>query len=400
MLKINRRSLWLLTAGSFYAFFIFGFADNLKGPTLPVLLRDLGFNYSQGGNISLAAYVGFLVATLVTGMLADAAGKKAVIYVAGIALLLGVAGYSTFSSFWLLAASIATLGLGLGAIELGGNSIIVDLHSQEKGRFLNLLATFHGLGSMIAPLYAAQLLLRGFSWRQVYQFSLALVAILPIYFLLNRYPRQEAPRNKGGSLKGLWRSAFGGPMVWFYLLIAAYVAAEIGIGTWIVEFLQKSKGQSVGASSLCLSLFFGAITVGRLAGSLIVERIGYLRIMLLAAAASLACIATGILGPAYLAFLLPFSGFFFSIMFPTATAAVTEVQQENMGTVLGLLFTFAGVGGMLGPWLIGQVSYVAGIRLGFGTLLVFCTLMIVSLLALLQARARHSPAGAGVDLPR
>ena len=46
---LSTRHIWLLTVGGFYAFFIFGFLDNLKGPTLPVLLRDLNFSYSQGG---------------------------------------------------------------------------------------------------------------------------------------------------------------------------------------------------------------------------------------------------------------------------------------------------------------------------------------------------------------
>jgi len=72
----NRKSLWLITAGAFFAFFLFGFTDNLKGPTLPAPLTDLHFSYAQGGTLLFAAYVGFLIATLFTGVLADLAGKK------------------------------------------------------------------------------------------------------------------------------------------------------------------------------------------------------------------------------------------------------------------------------------------------------------------------------------
>ena len=39
--SLSSAHLWLLTAGGFFAFFVFGFVDNLKGPTLPALLRDL-----------------------------------------------------------------------------------------------------------------------------------------------------------------------------------------------------------------------------------------------------------------------------------------------------------------------------------------------------------------------
>ena len=96
-----------------YAFFVFGFVDNLKGPTLPALLRDLDFSYGQGGTILFGAYLGFMVATLLTGVLADAAGIKVVLLVAGVRLTVGLAAFSLVSSFWLLAAALFVVGLGL-----------------------------------------------------------------------------------------------------------------------------------------------------------------------------------------------------------------------------------------------------------------------------------------------
>ena len=46
----------IITLGAFFSFFLFGFSDNLKGATLPVLLDDLSFNYAYGGTILLLAY--------------------------------------------------------------------------------------------------------------------------------------------------------------------------------------------------------------------------------------------------------------------------------------------------------------------------------------------------------
>jgi len=72
-------SVTLLTVVCFFAFFIFGFTDNLKGPTLPVILSELDFNYGIGGNILFGLYLGFLIATLITGILADRFGLKVVL---------------------------------------------------------------------------------------------------------------------------------------------------------------------------------------------------------------------------------------------------------------------------------------------------------------------------------
>lgn len=225
---------------------------------------------------------------------------------------------------------------------------------------------------MVAPLYAGVMLAADTSWRNIYQSALLVVLTLLVYFLLVKYPRSAGAESNKLDLKHLGRSAFSGEMILFYVVIAIYVAIEIGIGTWVVEFLQKAKAQSVMMSSLYLSLFFGAITAGRFIGSFLVERIGYLPSMLYASLAALGCVAIGTFSPTGLSFFLPLTGLFLSIIFPTATAAVSDLHQENVGTILGLLFTFAGVGGMLGPWLVGILSDWMGIQLGFSVILVFC----------------------------
>lgn len=385
----NRSTLIkFVTYGAFLSFFVFGFVDNLKGPTLPALLDDLNFSYASGGTIIMSAYLGFLIATLATGALSDVAGQKVVMFVACACLVVGIMAYSMASLFVVLMVAMAVIGLGLGSLEVGGNLIIVDLYHHGKGRYLNLLAFFHGVGSMVAPLYAGLMVAAGTSWRNIYQSALLVVLALFIYFLLVKYPRSASAGSNKLDLKHLGRSAFSGEMILFYVVIAIYVAIEIGIGAWVVEFLQKAKAQSVMMSSLYLSLFFGAITAGRFIGSFLVERMGYLPSMLYASLAALGCVAIGTFAPAELSFFLPLTGLFLSIIFPTATAAVSDLHQENVGTILGLLFTFAGVGGMFGPWLVGILSDWMGIQLGFGVILVFCIgmSMIFGLLLTKQKR--------------
>ena len=82
------------------------------------------------------------------------------------------------------------------------------------------------------------------------------------------------------------------------------------------------------------------------------------------------------------------AGFFLSIVFPTLTAAVSDLHKDNQASILGLLFTFAGVGGMLGPWLIGLAGDALGLDLGFGINLVYCVLFIAVILVLIK-ETRH-----------
>ncbi|MEW6406595.1 MAG: MFS transporter, partial [Chloroflexota bacterium] len=182
---------FILTAGCFLAFFIFGFTDNLKGPTLPAMLAELNIDYGVGGNILFGEYLGFLIATLITGLLADRFGLKLVLVLAGILLLLGVGGYSSFGTPLLLWASMTVIGLGLGAFELGPNALIVSLHPERKGLFLNLMSVLHGLGSMLAPLFASWLLRSNFTWRAAYRWDLLLIVLFILLSVFLRFPKTE-----------------------------------------------------------------------------------------------------------------------------------------------------------------------------------------------------------------
>jgi fucose permease len=290
--------------------------------------------------------------------------------------------FSLVSSFWLLAAALFIVGLGLGSIEVGGNSLIVELHSRARGRFLNLLAVFHGVGSFLAPLFAAQLLTGGFSWRQVYQFSILLAVGLLIFFVVVRYPQRSVPASQGVALGSFLAAGFSRRMSWYYLLVGVYVAAELGIAAWIVEYLQQVKGFSLTDASLYLSLFFAAIMIGRLAGSFIVERVGYLRALLTAAVGGLVCLSIGVFASPEMAVFIPLTGLFFSIIFPTTTASVSALYGENMSAILGVLFAFGGLGGALGPWAIGVTADAVGLQWGFALTIVFCLVMLVALLVL------------------
>jgi fucose permease len=99
---------------------------------------------------------------------------------------------------------------------------------------------------------------------------------------------------------------------------------------------------------------------------------------------SLVCIIAGLFGPKELSFLLPVTGFFFSIIFPTITAAVSDSYTENANTILGVLFTFAGLGGLIGPWLIAWGSDLFGLVFGFSIIILFIFILLVSVITLIK----------------
>ena len=376
-----KTTIFLVTAACFLSFFVFGFTDNLKGPTLPSMIQDLHIDYGTSGNIFFGEYFGFVVTSLIAGILADRFGLKVILILAGGLLATGVAGYSTFSNTMLLTVSLFSVGLGLGAIELGANATIVQIHPKKTGLYLNLMAVLHGLGSLIAPLFAGWLLGLNISWRIIYRWDILLIALFVLLFLFLQFPKSQE-QNNSIDFKNIPNFAFKGILPWFYAAIAFYVAAEIGVGSWLVTFLQETREQSILASNQNLSLFVGLLTLGRLIGGFIVHRLGYLRSILFASIASLICVLLGTFTTFTIFF--PITGLFFSIIFPTFTAAVSENLKENTNTILGVLFTFAGIGGLLGPWIIAWASDLFGLKVGFAFIGIFTALLIASVSILLK----------------
>ena len=394
--KPSKTTVFFLTAGCFLAFFVFGFTDNLKGPTLPPMLAELNFTYGTGGNIFFGEYLGFLIATLITGFLADRFGLKSVVILAGLFLGIGIGGYSTFQTAILLSASLFVIGMGLGAIELGANAIIIGLYRERKGLYLNLMAVMHGLGSLVAPLFAGLLLGISISWRVVYRWDLLLIGSFVIIFIFLRFPKAEETTQL--DFRHIPQIAFKGQLPWFYAAITFYVAAEIGMGSWLVTFLQDVRGASVASSTQALALFFGMIMIGRLIGGFFVHRIGYLRSILFMTIGGIICLIAGLYGPKEISLFLPFTGFFLSIIFPTITAAVSDTHTINANTILGVLFTFAGLGGIIGPWFIGWGSDLFGLQKGFSIVIVFMVILLISVAILIKRISNGQKTQLGTSL--
>lgn len=380
MQNTSKYTITLITSICFLAFFLFGFTDNLKGPTLPAMLTEMKIDYATGGNIFFGEYLGFLIATMLTGVIADKFGLKSVLVFAGICLVIGVSGYSTVQSTLLLSISLFIIGLGLGAFELGPNAVIVEIYKERKGLFLNLMAVLHGLGSLAAPLFVSWLLAQGNSWRIAYRWDLALVALFLLLAIILRFPKAEEKTQIDFS--HIRNIAFKGSLPVFYFAIAIYVAAEIGVASWLVAYLQDFLGSTESVSNLALSLFFALLMIGRLIGGFFVHRLGYVRSILFAGLGAAICLALGTL--TNFSFFLPITGFFFSIIFPTITAAVSDSHTENINTILGTLFTFAGLGGVVGPWLIGWTSTNIDLRAGFALNIVFSFLFVLSIAYLMK----------------
>jgi MFS family permease len=90
---------------------------------------------------------------------------------------------------------------------------------------------------------------------------------------------KQAPHNVSHTVaalhhQNLTRAMWIGPVLFFL-----YVSAELGTGLWAASILSEQRGLPLSQAGLWVSLYFGALTVGRFAVGLIAQRAGNRRLV-------------------------------------------------------------------------------------------------------------------------
>ncbi len=375
-MKLDIRTIKLMTIANFICFIIYGFVDNLKGSTLSSILVDQSFSHVIGGSLILWSNLGSVISVILVSFIFGAGGRKSTLII-GLSVMAGSMGFfAIVTGKYFMFAGMALIGGSAGIINLSSQSIIASIHSNNRGKFLNLLTFFYGVGAMSAPLFASLILLTDSRWRNVYLIAGIPVIFVFMYLIVIPYKEtsQKSNRINMTDAKKLPNAAFIYLFVMFF-----YSAIEAGIATWLVEYLSKVKIFSFNNARLYLSIFFITIMIGRLIGGFFVDRVGYLLSIISSSIISLLFVLLGIiLAPSYAVF-IPLSGLFFSIVFPTIVAAVTELTGINSPLALGLLFSMSGLGKMFGPWIQGLLSDAYDLQTGFSIVFLFNLLMLMLL---------------------
>lgn len=388
MILKKNRTAFIVTIGAFFAFLIFGFADNLKGPILPVLLEEYNLSYAQGSNILLMLYLGFMLSILGSGFIAGKYGNRNILLLAGLIISGSVIGMSLVHDQIFLYPLYFTIGIAIGGIEIGANGAITDIYHENSGKYLNLLAVFHGAGSMIAPWLMGIILGKGMPWQTVYRGSIIPIFLFPLLFIFLKIITKGEKIIQLKPDKENKQFFFNTNLVLLALLIFLYVSSEISFSSWLVDYLYKARSFSIKSASIMLTAFWGLVMFGRFIASFVVDKIGYLKSLIITIFLAIISFGLGILPGKMFAYFLPLTGFFFALMFPTVTALAAGLFPDKKAKVFSFLFFFAGLGGLAGPWLVGYSANWFGIALGFPSLIIF---MVGTLLILFVLKAKLRP---------
>jgi fucose permease len=362
-----------------------------SGLLVPSLIREIERDFAQTdaglGIFYFINAVAYASGSFGGGMLTERFGRRRVMALATALLGLGLAtvGIVPFWAMVLLAALPA--GIGAGVIDGGVNGLVLDLYPDARGRALNTLHLFFGIGALASPLFVGWLVGSGVPWQAVLLGTAAATVPIAILWAAIALPHGRVRSIAVEAGRGTGRLALRWPVIVLEIAIACYVASEIGVSSWLIRFLDEVP---LALATTSLSLYWAGLALGRLVSARYSDRFDHLRYatvsVLLAGLATIAAVLVPSTEVSIALFAL--AGFASGPVFPLIIAIGGERHPDRSAAVSGFLTSAAVVGGIIYPPVMGFLSVTIGLTaamLGAGLL------SGVSAGALLLARPRDRP---------
>ena len=340
------------TIGYYTAFIALGLASASLGPTILGLAEQTQSRLAEISSLFVARSLGYLAGSLLGGRLYDRTAGHPVM-ATGLLLMAGMLALAPLvPGLWMLIATILVLGLAEGALDVGGNTLLVWVHREKVAPFMNGLHFFFGVGAFLSPLIIAQVMLRGGGILQAY-WVLAILLLPGTLWLLRLSSPVIPTRGAADGSTGRPNGRLVALVVVFFFL---YTGAEVAFGGWIYSYAVALRLSSDAAAAYLTSAFWGAVTAGRLLAIPLSVRFPPRSLMVADFIGVLISLGVLILGSNSLAATWVGTcgvGLFMASIFPAALSLAQE-RMTITGQITGWFFVGASAGGMLLPWLIGQ----------------------------------------------
>ena len=333
-----------------------------SGLIVPALAREVEDGFSQTdvglGFFYFVTAIAYAAGSIVGGMATERGGRRLILSSAVALLGVGLIAQGLTGDWTAFIVFGVLRSVGAGAIDGGGNGLIIDLYQGARGGRLNLLHLFYSVGALGAPFLLAARGLMGLTWQAVIIGSglIALPLAVALVFTDVADGRARPHLATGGQRSSLLAI----PLLVLAVAIGCYVACEIGVSNWLVRFLAAAPAAT---ATSALGLYWAGLAVGRLVGSRVADRFDHLRLAIVAALACAVALIGAVLVPSLGASIALFAvvGFASGPIYPLIVAVGGERFPDRAAAVSGLIVAASVVGAVVYPPLMGVMSVTVGL---------------------------------------
>lgn len=353
-----------------------------------IIAQNFAISGTIIGIIIALHFAGSFIASAIFGEISAKIGKKAVVLLSYIVLVLGLLAVYSCNILLVIAIAIFIIGCSFGVVESMLSALLADLNPERTNYVISISQMYFCIGAISGPLLSISLTGLTGNWKAMFLFSAIAFTVLFAFFLRMDFPDiKSIPSGDGMSKRDLVSIKLlkEKPFIILCISIFIYVGIEEVAAFWTTTYYQSNFGAG-NLGAYALSGYWGSMIVGRYIGSKFEEK-GREFVLggLLISFVSLTCallIKNSIFN--FICFIM--LGFGFSVIWPILMAITAKKYPKHTGTAFGIMMTFSAAGGILLPMLTGTLESIWGI----GTTLWIIPVMIFILLIIQQDKALTS----------
>ncbi len=370
-----QNNIKVLTLASYLSMFFLGISTAFVGATA----RNIDLSPFQIGLFLTIQNVGFIVAVMASGALADTLEKPRILLVGSLILAFSFFSFYLTGIFWLNLVIMMFIGAGVGTYEGVTDAMLLDMHARRQGMHINVNHFFVTFGSILITLYLISLQM---DWRIALVQSALIVLLLALFYAFARLkPKEKQVEPYWQRIRILTREPL---VVALFFATVMVVGVELGTIGILTTYLMDLRGFTQTTSKIGLVTFFSGVAAGRLIVGFFGrnERITQ-TILFLFGSATIVYGLLYYLDLGQWSYVTTFlSGLAISALLPLMITLAGQLYPQMAGTVIGSIKVAIPVGGILLPLLMSLLSRSTTFEV---TLIVFPVALLAAFIVLFLA---------------
>lgn len=353
------------------------------GSLMPLISDTRGLSYEICGLLVSLHSVGNFLSSFFAGALAEKIGRKRSILIFNSFFAISYLIILLSGNIPLLIAAFLLTGLARGATSNFCNTVINNLAPGKAGLINGLHAMF-SVGAFLFPILLMLFTASGdenWIYASAFMFIIGIISWV-LYFMIPMDGLAIPKKEKKVSNYGFFKEPL------FYLCIVTlffYLCAEQGVIGWLVTYFKDTGLLSASVSQLMASMQWIMMLAGRLLVAWLSTRVAkekllpimgvglVLFFLILINSESMGMIVFGIMG----------FGFSMAGIYPTTVSFSGKLIQKY-SLAWSFILTFASLGSILMPTIIGAIAGAYGIFVGMCSVGVVIAIDLVCIVALVR----------------
>jgi len=349
---------------TYMMFMMFAMTTDAVGVIIPEVMKSFDLSMTAAGLLHYGPMMAIALAGIMLGYLADKLGRKRTII-----LGLGLFAVNSYlfvlgDSFGFFLSLMMLSGLAIGIFKTAALALIGDISKSttEHTATMNGVEAFFGVGAIIGPLIVTYLLGQGIDWKWLYVIAATLCVLLIITATRIDYPETMKATAEPTNFVTTLSMTKDPYALGFSVAAFLYVAAESAIYVWMPTYLLGYEGNAMLLATYALTIFFVLRAAGRFVGIWMMARFNWAAVLALFSGAIALCFLGSVFaGRDWAVFLLPLSGLFMSVIYPTLNSkGISCFPKNKHGSAAGVILFFTALGAAVGPLSMGVVSDAFG----------------------------------------